>query len=244
MKYFLTLLLSVISLFGTTQIITNDSSTDDKEVEIQEIPIAPKSGTELYFGVSPSYTYRTLEINDGLFAKPLGYRTEEVGEWTTGFNAGVRSKVAKHLKLEIGIGYSSNRESYDFKETDSVFSYVNTYRHISFPIRVAYTYGDEISFYGGIGVIPKAFLGMKNELTTLDINNNENTVETIERDKFNSFLLDAVATIGTQIKFSENYGIFAMVEGRRQLSNNFNSQSPYIRKAFALGFNIGLEIYF
>ncbi len=47
---------------------------------------------------------------------------------------------------------------------------------------------------------------MKNELTTLDINNNESTVETIESEKFNFFLIDAVATIGTQIKLSDHYG--------------------------------------
>ena len=236
--------MTTTSLFGTAQIITKDSSIDEKIVELVEIPVKPKSGTEVYFGVSPSYTFRTLEINDGLFAQPLEYRTEEVGEWTTGFNAGVRSKVSEHLKLEIGIGYSSNRESYDFRESDSLFSYVNTYRHISFPMRIAYSYGDEISFYGGVGVIPKAFLSMKNELTTLDINNKESTAETIERDKFNFFLVDAVATVGTQIKLSENYGFYAMLEGRRQLTNNYTSQSAYVRKAFALGFNFGFEVYF
>lgn len=244
MKYFLTLLLSATTLFGFTQIITNDKSTDQKETEVLEIPIDPKSGTEIYFGVSPSYTFRTLTTNDGLFAQPLGIREDEVGEWTTGFNAGVRSKIAKNLKLEIGVGYASNRESFDYSTADSVYSYINTYRHISFPIRIAYSYGNEISFYGGLGIIPKAFLGMKNEFTTLDINNKEKTTETIERDKFNFFLLDAVATIGTQIKFSENYGIFAMVEGRHQLTNTYTSQSAYIRKAYALGFNLGIEIYF
>ncbi|RYM34504.1 hypothetical protein ERX46_03770 [Brumimicrobium glaciale] len=243
MKYILILLLSTTSIFGTAQIITNDKSPEEKEVVKVEKEIKPKTGTELYFGVSPAYTFRTLEINDGIFGQQLGYRENEVGEWTTGFNAGVRSQLTKNFKLEIGVGYATNRESYDFKETDSVFSYVNTYRHISFPIRLAYSYGDEISFYGGIGVIPKAFLSMKNELTTLDINNNENTVETIETDKFNFFLMDAVATVGTQIKFSEHYGIYAMVEGRRQLMNNYNSQSAYVRKAFALGFNVGIEIY-
>lgn len=244
MKYLLILLLSAISIYGTSQIITNDNKSDEKDAVIGSKESNLKSGTEIYFGISPSYTFRTLTINDGLFAQPLGIREDEIGEWTTGFNVGVRSKIAKNLKLEIGVGYASNSESFDFTTTDSVYRYVNTYRHISFPIRIAYSYGDEISFYGGVGVIPKAFLGMKNEFTTLDINNNEKTVETIERDKFNFFLLDAVATVGTQIKFSEHYGIFAMVEGRRQLTNNYNSQSSYVRKAFAVGFNVGIEVYF
>ena len=244
MKYFLILLISTTSICASAQIITNDKSSEEKDrVEVKK-ESKPKTGTEVYFGVSPALTNRTLEINEGLFGKPLGYRSEEIAEWTTGYNAGVRSQISKHLKLEIGVGYASNRESFDFRESDSVFSYVNTYRHVSFPMRITYSYGDEISFYGGVGVIPKAFISMKNELTVLDINNNDNTVETIEKDNFNFFLLDAVATIGTQIKLSENYGFYAMLEGRRQLTNNFNSQSPYIRKSFALGFNFGFEVYF
>lgn len=243
MKYFLTIMLSAFSLFLSAQIITNKEQAEEKEEIFEAKEIKSKTGTELYFGASPAFTYRTLEINEGIFAQPLAYRENEVGEWTTGINAGVRTQLAKHLKFEIGVGYASNRESYEFREPDSVFSYVNTYRHISFPMRLAYSYGNEIAFYGGIGVIPKAFVSMKNELTTLDINNNDDTVETIETDKFNFFLLDAVATVGTQIKLSDHYGIYAMLEGRRQLTNNFNAQSAYVRKAFALGFNFGIEIY-
>ncbi|PWH87162.1 hypothetical protein [Brumimicrobium oceani] len=244
MKYIITISLLTLSAFGYSQIITNNETIEDKEKVVTKKVVKPKTGTELYFGISPSYTYRTLDVNDGIFAQPLNYREEEIGEWTTGFNAGVRTRIAKDLKLEIGVGYASNRESYEFRTADSVFSYINTYRHISFPMRIAYSYGNEISFYGGVGVIPKAFLGMKNELTTLDINNNESTVETIESEKFNFFLIDAVATIGTQIKLSDHYGFYAMLEGRRQLTNNYDSQSAYVRKAFALGFNVGIEIYF
>ena len=243
MKYSIILLLSAISLYGKAQIITNDETTTEEDVELIQKEPKVKTGTEIYFGVSPAYTYRTLEINEGIFAKPLGYREDEVGEWTTGFNAGVRTKLTDFFKLEIGVGYSSNKESYDFVSADSVFRYENTYRHISFPIRLAYSYGNEVSFYGGIGIVPKAFLSMKNETTTLDINGNENTEKTIEQDKFNFFMVDAVVSVGTQIKLSQHYGIYAMLEGRRQLTNNFTTQAAYVRKPFALGFNIGIEVY-
>jgi len=244
MKNYLFLAFSIIGFFGNTQIITNDTKKSEKEpVHEEKIIAKPKTGTEIYFGVSPAYTFRTLEINDGLFGQPIAYRENETAKWTTGFSAGVRNKINDFLKLEIGAGYSSNQEAYDFTESDSVFRYINTYRHISFPLRIAYTYGDDISFYGGIGIIPKAFLSMKREETVLDINKKEETIKTIERDKFNMFLIDAVVTIGTQIKFSRNYGLFAMVEARRQLNNNFNSQSSFVRKPYALGFNIGIEVY-
>ncbi|RFC54980.1 outer membrane beta-barrel protein [Brumimicrobium aurantiacum] len=244
MKYLITLLFLTSYLYGGTQIITNNEETKKKESTDLDVTSNNKSGTEIYFGASPSYTFRTLEINEGVFAKPIGERANETAEWETGFNAGVRTKLNQHMKFEIGAGYAANAESYNFSENDSLYKYTNTYRHISFPIRLAYTFGDEISFYGGVGVMPKAFISMKKETTTLDINNNEKTVTTNETDKFNYFLVDAVATLGTQIKFSEHYGIFAMLEGRRQLNSSYDTQSPYIRKAYALGFNFGIEIYF
>jgi opacity protein-like surface antigen len=244
MKNLLIIIFTAVGIIGNAQIITNEAHRQEAQpVQNPQKEVKSKTGTEIYFGISPAYTYRTLTTNDGLFAQPIGYRADETAEWTTGFNAGIRNKINSFLKFEIGVGYSSNKEAYDYTEGDSVFRYTNTYRHISFPIRLAYTYGDEISFYGGIGVIPKAFLSMKREETSLDINNKEATNETVERDKFNMFLIDAVATIGTQIKFSPNYGVFIMAEARRQLNNNFNSQSPYIRKPYALGFNVGIEIY-
>jgi hypothetical protein len=202
-----------------------------------------KSGFELYFGASPSYTFRTLRSNDNIFGKELGERENEVAAWTTSFAAGVRSQINKNLIFELGVGFSRNRETYDFTETDSVHRYINTYRHISFPIRIAYTYGEDISFYGGIGVMPKAFLSLKREVTTLDVNNNEATVDIIEKDGFNFFVIDAIATIGTRIKLNPNYGIFAMVEGRRQLTSNYTEQGAYIRKPYALGFNLGFQVY-
>lgn len=244
MKNYILFLFSIVTLIGNTQIITNDSKDEKKKpIKVEKTETRAKTGTEIYFGVSPAYTYRTLEINDNLFGQSIGYRENETGKWTTGFNAGVRNKINNFLKLEIGVGYSSNKEAYDFTESDSVFRYINTYRHISFPIRMAYTFGDDISFYGALGIIPKAFMSMKREVTVLDINNNEETIKTIERDKFNMFLIDAVATIGTQIKFNQHYGVFVMAEARRQLNNTFNSQSAHNRKPYTLGFNIGIEVY-
>src|SRR5690554_1209347 len=109
MKYFLILLLSASSLPLFSQIVTKEENeTPDKTEEVKQKPILSKSGTELFFGISPAYTDRTLSVNDGIFAQPLGYREDEAGEWTVGYNVGIRTKVANHLKLEIGAGYASN----------------------------------------------------------------------------------------------------------------------------------------
>lgn len=244
MRKFLLLPILFIAFNPIAQIITDDSNSEEKDEKIKEVKEPrEKNGFELYFGASPAYTYRTLASNDNIFGKEVGPREFEEAAWTTSYAAGIRSQIHKNFIFELGVGYSSNRETFDFTETDSVYRYINTYRHISFPIRVAYTYGDEISFYGGIGVMPKAFLSLKREVTVLDINGDESTEDIIVKDKYNFFVIDALATIGTRIEFNPNYGIFAMIEGRRQLTNNYDEQGPYIRKPFALGFNLGLQIY-
>lgn len=252
MKKYLAFLFFTISVFGNTQIITDDSKKDKDQIKQSETPkkaakkkdtLKTKSGIEIFAGVNPAYTFRTLKINEGLFAKPLDYREEEKAKWTTSYFIGVRTKLNDFLKLGIGVGFYQNAETYDYTTSDSVFRYTNTYRNISFPIRIAYTYGETISFYGGIGIIPKAFLSMKHEETTLDEFSNEQTQKTIVRDKFNMFLIDGVITIGTQIKLGPNLGFFAMLEGRTQLINNFNNQSAYVRKPYALGINLGIEVY-
>lgn len=248
MKFLLLLLAFLSSWSLLAQIITKDMDQEDqkeaKEEEIIEAPIE-KSGIEIYAGFSPSFTYRTLNENEGVFGEPLGERENEVGEWISSFEAGVRNDLTNNLQLQIGLGFARNRESYSFEstETDSVYKYINTYRHVSFPIRLSYEYGEEISFFGGIGLMPKAFVSMEKVETVIDINNQESDVTTIEREGFNLFVVDAIGSIGTKIQFNQNYGIYATIEARRQLTNNYDNQSPYMRKPYALGFNLGFQIY-
>lgn len=248
MKFLLLPLTFIVSLSLSSQIITTDNNQKDQEKEEGKTE-APstilKSGIEIYAGFNPSYTYRTLGENEGIFGEPLGERENEVGEWISSFEVGMRNDLSKNLQLQIGLGFARNRESYSFESTDidSVYRYINTYRHISFPIRLSYEYGEEISFFGGVGIMPKAFVSMEKVETLIDINNQESDITTIERDGFNFFVVDAIGSLGTKIQFNENYGIYAVLEARRQLSNNYDNQSPYIRRPYALGFNMGIQIY-
>jgi hypothetical protein len=248
MKFLILLLTFIVSLSLSAQIITNDQGQSDrKEKQEKDKPTVPssKSGIEIYAGFSPSFTYRTLQENDGIFGDPLGERENEIGEWVSSFEAGVRNDLNNNLQLQIGLGFARNRESYSFEsaDTDSVYGYINTYRHVSFPIRLSYEYGEEISFFGGIGLMPKAFVSMEKIETVIDINNQESDITSIVRDGFNFFVVDAIGSLGTKIQFNENYGIYAQFQARRQLSNNYDSQSPYTRRPYALGFNMGIQIY-
>jgi hypothetical protein len=242
------LLLILINSAAFTQIISNNEKSDEvkKETEIEpKKKPSDKNGVEIYVGFNPAYTYRTLSENEGFFGEPLGERENEIGEWISSYEVGIRNELGGNFQLQLGVGFAQNRESYSFDSNaqDSVFRYVNTYRHISFPIRVNYVYGDAIALYGAIGVMPKAFLSLQNIETTLDINNQENDLTTIDKDGFNFIVLDVMATLGTKIEFNENYGIFAAVEARQQLTNTYANQSPYIRRPYALGFSFGIQVY-
>lgn len=244
MKKYLIVFLVVFSFGVNAQIITNSPEIKEKkEKKVKPEKDKTKTGVEFFVGVSPALTYRTLTVNDGIFGQPLGQRVDEKPMWSVGYNLGVRTPLAKGFKLEIGAGYESNKEKYDFESSDSIYRYTNNYHSISIPIKLAYTYGDQIKFYGALGIVPKGFISMTKRETVLDINNKESLIKSRERDGYNLFLLDATASIGTQIKLSENYGVFANIEGRRQLTSNYNKQNSYVRKPFALGFNIGIEIY-
>lgn len=249
MKKYLILLLSLLSFYSHSQIISSENHTKDKKEREKKEKKArikedrPKSGIELFAGISPAYTNRILTENTNVFGKPLGERAEEKGAWTVGYHIGARAPLAKNLKLEIGAGYSANRETFDYEAKDSIYRYKNTYQHIEIPIRLAYSYGDQVAFYGAIGVIPKGLLQMKREETLLDINNKEATEIYKIRDKHNFFLLDAAANLGIQFKLSEHWGMYLIAEGRYQLIDNYVKQAPYVRRPFAIGLNVGIEVY-
>lgn len=257
MKYFLTLLLFLTSSIVNAQIITEEPQEkeatvksnpkkekhkDQKKVKKERTP-KEKTGIEIYAGIVPSYAFRTLKINEGLFSKDIGYRSNEKGSWAVSYEAGIRTPLNKFLKLSIGAAFYLNKENYTYEKPDSVFNYTNSYRQIGFPIRLVFNYGDKISFYGGVGIIPSAFLSMKRLETTLDQFDNKVEEKSIHRDNYNFFLIDAVVDLGLQMKLGRNAGLYLLLEGRRQLTNSFDNQSPYIRKSFALGLNFGIEIY-
>ncbi|MEX1191738.1 MAG: hypothetical protein WED10_08680 [Brumimicrobium sp.] len=238
--YVIILLSSMSNVIG--QVLTNEP--DKKETKNEEKKeIKPKTGLEIYFGVSPAYTDRTLTKSETLFGKELGEREKEEGDWVTSFAAGIRNQLNENFLMELGVGFSRNKEVYSFSDTDTLHNYENTYQHISFPIRLAYTFGKDVSFYGGIGVMPKAFISLRRDVTTLDVNGQEKEEKIIEKDGFNFFVIDAMATVGTRIKFNPNYGVFAMLEGRKQLTNNYDDQGAYVRKPYALGFHFGFQVY-
>jgi hypothetical protein len=226
------------------QIITNSEvETTEKEEVIERPERTAPSSTEFYLGISPMYTFRTLESNEGLPGEPIGDRVNEFGSWVSSYGIGLRSGISKHLVLDFGFGLSRNRESYSIDEPDSLFQYTSTYRHISIPIQIGYTYGKEISFFTSIGVMPKAFLSQRKDILFRDEAGFEVEEKEIIKDEYQQFLVDAIGRVGLRFQANNNYGLYIMGEGFYQLTNNYTNQGPFIRKAYGIGLSVGLHVY-
>lgn len=226
-----------------SQIITN-TPTAAVQPETTESPgKRPPSDTELYFGISPMYTFRTLVTNEGLFGKEVGDRENEFGEWVSSYGVGLRSGLSQHLVLDMGFGVSRNRESFSINESDSLFQYSNTYRHIAIPIQLGYTYGEEISFFASIGVMPKAFLSQRRDILYRDQAGFEVDEKEIIKDGYQQFLVDAIGRVGLRLQANNNYGFYLMGEGFYQLSNNYTNQGPFNRRPYGIGLSVGFHVY-
>jgi hypothetical protein len=242
-------ILIILSLLWSTaeaQIITttpNAETPKDKKETTERPEKKDPSDTEIYFGVSPMYTFRTLVSNEGLFSEELGDRALEFGEWVSSYGIGLRSGLTQHLVLDIGLGVSRNRESFSLDEPDTLYQYTSTYRHIAIPIQIGYTYGKEISFFTSIGLMPKAFLSQRKDIFYRDYAGFEVEEKEIIRDKYQQFLVDAIGRIGLRFQANNNYGFYLMGEGFYQLTNNYISQGPYVRHPFGVGLSVGFQVY-
>jgi hypothetical protein len=239
------LLICIVFSSLQAQIITNTPKPADKKEEVSLRPekTAP-SETEIYAGISPMYTFRTLVTNEGLFGKEVGDRENEFGEWVSSYWVGLRSGLSKHIVLDIGFGVSRNRESLSIDQPDSLFQYSSTYRHIAIPIQLGYTYGEEISFFTSIGAMPKAFLSQRKDILYRDEAGFEVEEKEIIKDGYQQFLVDAIGRIGLRFQANNNYGFYLMGEGFYQLSNNYTDQGPFIRRPFGIGVSVGFHVYF
>ncbi|MCC5924610.1 MAG: hypothetical protein JJT77_12565 [Crocinitomicaceae bacterium] len=234
--FYITLTLTLIFSCGFSQ---ENSAPDTLQKAYQSI----NEGTEFFIGASPMWTYRTLEVNEGLFAKPLGEKTNEEAQVVWSYFIGVRHEIQKRFLVNFGFGLSRNREFYSFETSDSLYEYTNTYRHISFPAQIGFTIGDELNFFITGGVAGKAFLSRRTDLRTREQGSLVRQEEIVTNQGFNLMLLDLIAATGIRFELDENYGIYFLLEAKRQLTNNFDHQAPHIRKAFGAGLHFGLHFY-
>jgi opacity protein-like surface antigen len=196
--------------------------------------------TEIYFVTNWSSTFRKLETNEGPFGDPLGERESEksLSKWS--FGVGFRNELNDFVSVQAGISYMRNGESYLFEETDTLFKYSTTYSYIAMPVKVLFTYGNEIKFLAGGGITPQLFLKYVQEQEWQDSVNAKGDLKVEEKNGYSSFALSAAFNIGIQFQFSDNMTLLFMPEYRIQFTDSYQVTDSYNHFGRALGFDLGL----
>jgi hypothetical protein len=237
--------LSLISFNSFCQItIGEDSATTRTDTLVQlKNNLKPKreldGSTEIFFGTTWANSNRKLIENGDFYGKELGLRADETKITTWSYNLGFRNYVHKNIAIEGGISLLKNGESYAFKGTDSTFNYQTTYSYIAMPLKVNYTYGEEIRLMIGTGFIPQMFTQYQHEQQWTNSVNAEESESLKTKNGYSSFLMSAVVSAGVQIKYSHSFSIYIIPEYRWQLNSSYFKVDPYKHYARVLGVNFG-----
>ena len=135
-----------------------------------------------------------------------------------------------------------NGESYLFEGPDTLHSYTTTYSYISMPVKLYFTYGDNLRLLAGGGLIPQMFLKYKQDRVWINSVNTETKETFTTQNGYNSFVLSAVANVGVQLNMGKKVSLLFMPEYRIQLTSTYEKQAAYRHYNKALGFNMGLTV--
>lgn len=232
------------SAFAQIELGGEEDQSNKKKEEVVEVKEKREQdgATEIYFVTNWSHTSRKLEMNDAPFGKPLGEREFEnpLNKWS--FGIGFRNKINPFLTFQGGISYLRNGESYLFEDTDTLFKYTTTYSYIAMPLKVLFTYGNDVSFMAGGGLTPQLFQGYVQEQEWRDAVDATGDETIKAKNGYSSFALSAAFNIGVQLKFSDNWSLLFMPEYRIQLTDTYEKTDGLNHFGRALGFDLGLTL--
>lgn len=243
------ILVSVTLLMSTLTFSQIEISEETQKDEVKPKPIKvetlllKESTSEFFVIANWSSTNRKLvenPANGGIFADSLGTRADETSLNAWSFGIGIRDRILPYLSWEGGLTYFQNGESYLYEQADTTHSYTSTYRYIGMPVKAYYTYGNNIKFYAGGGLIPQMFIKYEQDRRWVNSVNTETTETFSTQNGYRSFVLSAVANIGVQVNMGRKVSVLFMPEYRIQLISSNVESSPHSHFARAIGFNMGL----
>lgn len=190
----------------------------------------------IYFNTDILNSYRSLIPNESHLNTPLGLRANENPLVCASFTIGVSIPLQKALKVNTGISFTQNGESYiwDSNDNDSSFMYSSLYRYIALPISLSTSYGKKIKVRLSAGLVPGIFSGYKQNQEWTDADGSEYDEEITIQDDLNFFKLSAQASIGIEYFFG-NMSIRAAYLYIQQLNNSYKEFEDYIHRGNAQG---------
>ena len=229
--------LFLISYSTNAQLISSDQNKSKSTFNDQ---------TFIYLGVDVLNSFRDLNPNIDHLNTPLGERANEIPRWLTGYSVRVTVPIMKMLKVNTGLSFQQNGESYNWLsyETDSSFSYQTSFRYIAMPVQISGEFGKKIGLYGACGLTPAIFSSFLQKQQWRNALGSEDAQDISIQDDCNSFIISFQADLGLHYHINEQFGIQLTGQYRKQLNNTYREFENYIHKAHALGFNCSLSYQF
>ncbi len=223
-------------------VIGNESSRNQKKVSPKNSKsLTNQDGnTTLCLTANRSTTFRQLKENSGLFGDTLGNRAGEKALKTWSFSIGFQNRIGQHLQWGGGISLLKNGEQYEFKASDTSYSYTTVYSYIGMPIKINYLWGNVVKFYVGTGLVPQLLSGYQQQKKWTTSKNA--IIKETDKNKvgFSPFVLSAFFNAGISLNFNNEWGVLIVPEYRLQLNSSYLKYDKFIHKANALGISFGL----
>ena len=130
--------------------------------------------TNVYFETDVFSVSRDLMPNEAHLNTPLGNRENETPLTCSSFTLGISLPLNTVLKLNTGLCFLQNGESYNWQSTenDSTFNYTSRYGYIALPISLSTAYGKKLKFHISAGITPGIFNSYKKQTNGQNLSQN------------------------------------------------------------------------
>ncbi|MBM3916359.1 MAG: hypothetical protein FJ349_01955 [Sphingomonadales bacterium] len=229
MKALLSVLFMVVLSNGFAQILNKD--------------IKKNYATRFYFESQRMNMYRSLVSNDAFLPTPLGERASEIPLPVWSQQLGLGLGLSQHFYLDAGVSWLQNGESYAFKATDSdsSFAYQTKYRYLALPLQLKATFGKQLQFYTGAGLLPALYQGYRQDLQWTNALGAKYDDQVKINNTMNSFTIAWIASVGLDFQLDNKFNLRLGLIYRSQLNNSYSPYEAYIHKSYGWGLNFGIS---
>ena len=233
LKNFLCSVFILYSFCTHAQLISTSNTTKTSSFD---------TSSSIYVGFGYLNTFRDLIPNENHLNTPLGERENEIPRWLPNFSLRIGIPVMKVFKINGGIEFQQNGESYSWNsaESDSSFAYQSSFRYISMPVHISIGYGNKLRVYGSTGISPGIFSSYLQKQQWQDHDGSGFTDEISIQNDCNSFVISLQADFGIHYSINSDFGIQLTAHYRKQLNNTYKEFKDYIHKAYAVGLNTSI----
>ncbi len=235
MKFSSLILTIVLYQFAFVSVAQTDSIQAQKRMD------KPKSGDELYVGLSNVYGFRTMKQRDNLFGQALGIKADEIPMWTMSYDLGYRIKMQERFSLEFGIEFNQIGFQYRTLQDSSFVGYDFKIQGFTTPLRGNLQWGKDLIFNLGAGIAPRMLMNSRFTTIEKDSFGKEQRNTLSKTDGFTSFNLDLLINAGLRWNFAEHIGLYFIPEFRYGLFDVYQKQSPQVVHTYGLFLRWGLQ---